>query len=213
MLCAPGRVDSEEICMRKLVVAVLTVGVAVAGFAKDKKKTRLPDPVLNATTVTVAIDPQAGESLTGDQRQARLAVEHALEKWGRFRIVMYPTEVNVPDLIIEIRKGGGAVKQTIHGGPLDRRGSTIDSTNTGLSVGIETGRPNGMPASRPQTQTEVSSPDDIFSVYMTVGSWGGKVLAWRYSGKNALDAPAVRAVEEFKKTIAESEELKKQQKP
>jgi hypothetical protein len=198
--------------MRKIMVAVLIAVLAVPSFAKDKKKDRLPDQVLDARTVTVVIDPGSGESLSGDQKQARSAVERALDRWGRFRLVMYVTEVNTPDLIIEIRKGGSGAKQTIHGGPLDQRGSTIDSIDQGVAIGVEAGRPNAAPASRPHTQTEYSNADDVFCVYATTGT-SGRALVWRYSGKNALDAPVVRAVEEFRRAIAESEEAKKQKTP
>src|SRR5205823_4632214 len=90
-------------------------------IAKDKNKAVLPAYVLNAQTVLVVINPEAGEPLTDPtaNRRAREDVERALMKWGRFHLVM---ESQTADLVLAVRKGTGrAVTPTISGGPLDDR--------------------------------------------------------------------------------------------
>src|SRR5438270_10038094 len=60
------------------------------GFAGEKKKTILPDYVLQAHTVAVIINPGSETPLLnpGENRQAQDDVERALTKWGRLRPVM-----------------------------------------------------------------------------------------------------------------------------
>jgi hypothetical protein len=48
-------------------------------------------------------------------------------------------------------------------------------------------------------QTETRSPEDEFFVFMQIGD--SKALVYRFTAKNALDAPTVRAVYEFKKAV------------
>jgi len=191
--------------LRKLLIVSVLALVAIPAFCKDKKKQRLPDVVLNASTIAVFTTPGAGESITGDQQKARAAVEHALREWGRFRVETLGVEAPQLDLIIEVHKGGGA-RPTIAGIP--DRGSTIDRTSAGVDVAIG-GR--GGNRERPQVQTESASPEDDFCVYLP--SEGSKTLVFRYSANHALDAPTVRAVEEFKRAIQESENAKKQSNP
>jgi hypothetical protein len=55
--------------------------------------------------------------------------------------------------------------------------------------------------------------DDMFVVYH--GSEGNPMdgpLAWRYVGKDALKAPSVPAVAEFRKAIEEAEKQQQKQK-
>ena len=109
------------------------------------------------------------------------------------------------DLIIEVKKGGG-VRKTIVGIP--QRGTTIDRTTTGIDIAAGSAGP---PRNAPRTQTEAASPDDEFYVYMQME--GSKALVFRFSAKNALDEPVVRAVNEFKKAVEESENARRQQTP
>ena len=69
----------------------------------------------------------------------------------------------------------------------------------------------------PQVGSEVGPSEDLFEVYIGgEGSIGRPEYPldapsiWRYMGKNALDGPQVKAVEELKNAITESEQAKKQ---
>jgi hypothetical protein len=191
--------------MRRLLFLTFTLLVALPGFCKDKKKQRLPDAVLDARTVAVYVMPDVGETLSGDQQKARATVEHALREWGRYRVQTFGVETPNLDLIIEVKKGGG-VRKTIAG--LPQRGTTIDRSSAGIDVSVGS---LGGPRPTPHTQTEAASPDDEFYVYMQMGD--AKALVYRFSAKNALDAPTVRAVYEFKKAVEESENVRRQNSP
>lgn len=89
--------------------------LVVEARAKDKKPI-MPASVLNAETIAVIIDPNAGESITGDNRQARAEVESALRKWGRYQVLPFPENA---DLIVAVRRASGTVKPTIGRPPND----------------------------------------------------------------------------------------------
>jgi hypothetical protein len=188
--------------MRKFLLLAFVVFLALPVFCKDKKKQRLPDAVLDASTVAVYVMPDVGETLSGDQQKARTTVEHALREWGRYRVQTFGVEAPQLDLIIKVKKGGVA-QRTIAGIP--QRGTTIDRSSAGLDVSVGS---LGGPREKPHAQTEVASPDDEFYVYMSMGD--SKALVYHYTAKNALDAPVVRAVTEFKKAVEESENIRRQ---
>ena len=75
-------------------------------MAADKKKNSLPPSVLNARTVLVLIDPQAGISVNAPlaNKTAQEDVEKAFMKWGRLTPVM---DMETADLVITVRKGSG----------------------------------------------------------------------------------------------------------
>jgi hypothetical protein len=187
----------------------LTLLLASAGSAKDKSKAALPADVLNARTVLVVINPEAGESLTDPNAnvQARADVEKALTKWGRFDLVM---EARSADLVIAVRRGSGkAVTPTVKGGPLDQQPVILQPQDGSIRIGGRRGRPDDVTSSEtgssdpsPHIQTEVGSKDDRFEVYR-----GGVIYpldsspVWRYIAKDALRAPSVAAVEQFRKAI------------
>src|SRR2546430_11051790 len=107
-----------------LVVSVLLLW-CLMGAAKDKKKALLPADVLEARTVLVIIDPDAGIEAehSNANRMAREDVEQALMKWGRYSLVMEP---QTADLIITVRKGSGKIAQpTIGGVPQNSDGGVI----------------------------------------------------------------------------------------
>src|SRR5579864_867279 len=114
--------------MRVIVVALL---LSLTGFvtAKEKTKTTLPAYVLDAKTVMVMIDPDAGISMSdpGGNRTAQSDVEKALLKWGR-----YTPAISMPmaDLIVVIRKGSEkAVQPTIGGVPTNDRPVVVNPTD------------------------------------------------------------------------------------
>lgn len=194
--------------MRRLIALGLLISLlSTVSFCKNKKKQGLPDIVLNAKTVYVRIDPDAGASVTNpnEQNAAVENVEQALRAWGRFRVLSF-SSAEEPDLVIEIRKGGGA-RTTLHGGPINQRpGVTIgDIGNVHLGSGApptDTGSPT--------MQSGYSTDQDSFVVYFGSES---KAPLWRYSGKGSLDSAQPRAVTEFKKAITDAEEAKKQNNP
>src|SRR5579859_7798042 len=106
---------------RKILAFSFLLAFSVTAAAKDKKKIVLPTDILEARTVLVVIDPDAGIALDSPNanRTARDAVERALMNWGRFRLA---DDVATADLIISIRKGNGKMAQpTIGGIPNNRR--------------------------------------------------------------------------------------------
>jgi hypothetical protein len=185
--------------------------------AKNKKKQALPDYVLNAHTIFVVIAPDAGEPVAEPManRTAEENVEKAIMKWGRFELV--PDSQNA-DLIIAVRRGSG-FGPVIQNSPADHRPVIIQSTEGNARVGVHQGRPPdasdpGGPLDRsPRIATEGGPSEDAFEVYM--GGVSHPLDAsplWRYMGKDALKAPRVDAVEQFRKAIDESEK-QRQHKP
>ena len=103
------------------ISVLLFIPFLATSFSDAKDKVVLPADVLNAQTVQVVIQPEAGEPLTDPDanRRAQDDVERALAKWGRFQVVM---SSQTADLIIAVRKGTGrAVTPTVSGGPIDNR--------------------------------------------------------------------------------------------
>lgn len=198
---------------RVLVLALgLTMVCVVAVGKEKKKKVLLPQDVLQARTVLVVIDPDAGVSLDSPKanRKAQENVEKALMKWGRFALA---TDLSTADLVITVRKGSGKVVQpTIGGIPTNNRPVIFEPTDSGGRVGGSRGTPpmGGDPTAHqspnPAPQVEVGPANDMFVVYR--GETDQALLApavWRYTAKGALDSPDVPAVEAFRKLIAEAE--------
>jgi hypothetical protein len=198
---------------KTVISAFLPLLLVTPAFTKGKSKPTLPTYVLQAHTVAVVIDPDAGESVT-DPRANQVAqkdVETALLKWGRFEpLVGTPTA----DLIIVIRKGHNKlVDETIPDHRQNDRVGVINPTDNGISVGAQRGRQPGMPGTSSQdpqptspSQTEIGNVDDSFYVY------DGKadnpregVPAWKLVAKDCLHSNDVPAVDQFRKAIAEAE--------
>ena len=205
-------------CRIRFVVLIALL-LSCVSFAKKKNKQELSDVVLNAQTVLVVIQPGADEPVTNPtaNRTAQENVENALTKWGRFHLVMSP---QTADLVIAVRKGhaGGP---TISNSPADDRPVIVEPNDGDVRTGAQIGRPPGLtdpglgPQDRrgPHIRNEIGSSEDSFEVYL-----GGVEYpldfapVWRYMGKNALNAPTVAAVSQFRKAIDESEK-QRQQKP
>lgn len=194
-----------------LLVPLLLVPLA---DAKNKKKQALPDIVLKAQTVLVVIHPEAGEPLTNPManRNAQEAVEKAITKWGRFQLVM---DGETADLVIAVRRGH-ASGPTVRNSPADDRSVIYQRTGGDVRAGGQRGRPDltdpglgGASDREPRLGTEIGSSEDAFEVYR------GRVQypldappVWRYMAKDALSAPQVSAIEQFKKAIEESEKAR-----
>ena len=198
------------------IALLIVVAFASVTLAKDKKNL-LPAYVLNARTVLVMIEPDAGAPITDltGNKKALDEVERAISKWGWLTPVQ---DAQTADLIITIRKGHDRlVEPTIGGGPVNDRPVVVQSTDSSVRVAGRGRQPDSSadPTNAPRNpsvhpQTEIGSANDSFTVYQ------GKVERplegapmWRYVGKNALRGPNVAAVTEFRKAV---EETQKQQK-
>ena len=206
--------------MRCRAFAFLTVMlvVAILAFGNDKKKPVLPVAVVNARTVVVLIDPDAGVSPPAPlaNKTAQEDVEKALAKWGRLNPVMSGM---LADFVIVVRKGNGkTVQPTIHGGPSPNdRPVVIQPNDTGIRIGGQKGRSPGGTQADPQANgtgpgVAVGASEDSFVVYDgTVESPLDRAPIWRYVAKNCLHSPDVPAVEEFRKIFTETEKQQQQQ--
>jgi hypothetical protein len=203
---------SARLASMLAVTALLAVPLSAPLLAKDKKKATLPEYVLRAQTVRVIVAPDSGEPLDQPMANstARDNVEKALSEWGRFRVVMDGQE---SDLVIAVRTGSGnMVRPTIKGGPIDQRGGVAQGTDSTIRIGGAQGRPPGSdPTTSPQGQgphmsNEIGPSDDTFEVYRGgVSDALDSPPVWRYVAKDCLRAPSMRAVDEFRKAIADSE--------
>jgi len=198
---------------RAFAGSLLLAMCCVVAAAKDKKKKiLLPADVLQARTVLVVIDPDAGVSAEAPyaNRTAQENVEKALMKWGRFELA---NDVSTADLVIEVRKGNGKIaQQTIGGLPTNSRPITAETTDSGGRVSGGTispmggNNPAGAQRPEPSPQVEVGAADDVFAVYR--GKRDNALDApsvWRYSARDALNSPDVPAVDAFRKLILEAE--------
>lgn len=201
------------------VAAGCVLGSCVAVAGKDKKKSTLPGYVLEAQTVFVMIDPDAGTAVTDPQgnRTAREDVEKALMRWGRLKLVM---STDLADLVIVIRKGNTQpVQPTVSGEPPNDRPVIVQGTGDTIRIGVQQGRSpdaaeTGGPT-MPGKGGEVGPSEDMFAVYQGRGfdeRLEERSLAWRYAGKGALKWPDVRAVNEFKNAVDEAVKQQQQQK-
>ena len=200
------------------VLSLLLLLVSLAP-AKDKKKILLPDYVLKARTVLVVVNPDAGISVANpnENRDAQDAVERAIMNWGRFTPVM---DAQTADLVISVRKGHGrAVNPTI-GGVENDRPVILQPNDGGIRMGGHQGAPSpvsdptlGPQQTGPYPRTEIGSSDDTFEVYRGVVEYPlDSPPVWRYSAADALNAPNVPAVAQFRKLIEEAEKQQQQQK-
>jgi hypothetical protein len=110
--------------------------------ANNKKKDSLPPEILNAQTVVVLVDPDAGMSTSEPlaNRTAQDDVEKALAKWGRLKLVLIGG--NNADLVITVRKGNGKIVQpTVSGETTNERPAVVVPSDNGIHIGVQQGRP------------------------------------------------------------------------
>jgi hypothetical protein len=198
--------------LRKCLAFSLSLLCSLSALAKDKQKVILPNDVLEARTVLVVVDPDAGVAVDAPtaNRTAQEDVEKALMNWGRFNIAV---DASTADLIISVRKGNGKIAQpTIGGVPTNNRPVIVEPTDSGISIGGHKGNPpqagdptNAEPQS-PSPQVEVGQAEDTFEVFR--GKRDNPLdypAVWRYSARDALRSPSVPVVDQFRKLIAEAE--------
>ena len=199
---------------RASVLLVATLFIASAGFAKDKKPP-LPFTVLQARTVVVLVDPDAGISVEDPRanQTAQKDVETAFLNWGRFLPLLSGQPA---DLIIVVRKGHGhLVEDTITDPRQNDRPAVINPTDNGVAIGAQRGpqgttMPNTLPSNPPTpapgSQMDIGAPDDSFVVYQGgVSNPLDTPPIWRYVTKDGLHSHDVPAVAAFKKALAETE--------
>ncbi len=201
---------------RAPVLVALSLLLVTVGFAKGKTKRTLPPYVLQARTIAVIIDPDAGLSID-DPRANQVAqkdVETALLNWGRFEPVLSTQNA---DLIVVLRKGTGRlVSQTIPDPRQNNRPGVITPTDNGILIEGQHG-PQANQSSVPQAgskpesvglhpKTEIGGSEDWFTVYEGgVTNPLDSSPAWRYVAKDGLRSHTVPAVAEFRKAVAEAE--------
>ena len=181
---------------------------------KNKKKQVLPDYVLNAETILVVIHPDAGEPLTSPManRTAQENVERAMTQWGRFRLVMDP---ETADLVVAVRKGH-ASGPTVRNSPVDDRSVIYQPSPGDTRTAGQHGRPGlndpslgGATDRGPHLSNEIGSSEDAFELYRGRVQYPlDSAPIWRYMAKDALSAPRVSAIEQFKKAIDDSEKVR-----
>ena len=123
---------------------LLSLVLLLACFApaNTKKKDALPAEVLEAQTVVVLVDPDAGMSTSAPlaNRTAQEDVEKALAKWGRLKPVLVG---NTADLVITVRKGNGKIVQpTVNGEPTNDRPVVVVPSDNGIHIGAQQGHPS-----------------------------------------------------------------------
>ncbi len=199
----------------RLLLSSLLLLLCLSAEAKSKKKFILPADVLQARTVLVLIDPDAGMSSEAPNanRIALRDVENALQKWGRFQLAI---DTSTADLVITVRRGTGKLAEPTIGG-LPNNGPVIlqpgsDGGRAGGGNVPPIGGPgsSGPPRTSPSPQIEAGAPDDMFVVYRGRREDPREnpldaPPVWRYTDKDALDSPGVPAVEVFRKLIIEAE--------
>jgi hypothetical protein len=187
--------------------------------AKDKTKDLLPGYILQAKTVAVLIDPDAGVDVTAPEanRTAQKDVETALLHWGRFEPVI---DSSTADLLIVVRKGNGKnVNATIPDTQQNRRPGVVNGTDTSILIGGQRGKQPNTPGEPdaslpggPHPKTEIGEAADSFLVYEGQQKDALDTSpGWRFVAKDALHSHDVPAVDAFRKAIADAE--KKSAKP
>jgi hypothetical protein len=186
---------------------------------RNKKKI-LPAFVLEARTVLVVVDPDAGISPLNpnENRVAQEDVEKAFTSWGRFSPVM---DAQTADLVISVRRSHGrAVNPTIGGVP-NNCPVILQPNDSEIRVGGQQGTSTPVtdpsaepPPTGPHPQTEVGPSDDTFAVYRGHVEYPlDTPPIWRYVAKDALSSPSVPAVTQFRKAIEQSDKELSQKKP
>jgi hypothetical protein len=197
-------------CKRLILIIVCSTALLSSSFAKDKNKSSLPDAVLQAQTVRVVVSPDAGLSINQPtaNANARDRVENALQAWGRFKIVYEGDS----DLVIAVRASNGqAASPTIENGSTDTHISGVQYGK--VTVGTSQG--HGPAMSEPTVNSKSTGPHvgkqidggrDLFAVYQ--GGPMYKMSApplWKCERKNALKAPDMVAIREFRKAVDTAE--------
>jgi len=189
---------------RFLTLFTLSAVTLLPLSAKEKqKKSPLPPSVLEAKTISIVTEPDAGHALENPlaNQTAQKDVEAAILKWGRFQPLL--STLNA-DLIIVIRKGTGHIADATISDP---RSNGVPVGQAGNQPGLDNRPPPTNPGT-PTAQGDISNTEDSFLVY------DGKTQAplnsppiWRYNGMDGLRSHSVPAVDAFRKAVTETEKI------
>ncbi len=197
-------------CKRLILIIVCSTALLSSSFAKDKNKSSLPDAVLQAQTVRVVVSPDAGLSINQPtaNANARDRVENALQAWGRFKIVYEGDS----DLVIAVRASNGqAASPTIENGSTDTHISGVQYGKVTVGASQRHGPAMSEPTVNPKSTgphvgKQIDGGRDLFAVYQ--GGPMYKISApplWKCERKNALKAPDMVAIREFRKAVDTAE--------
>jgi hypothetical protein len=219
-------VKEVEMRMRAPMMLIAGLLIAMPAVAKDKDKI-LPVYILQAHTVVVLIDPDAGIDIQ-DPRANQVAqkdVETALAKWGRFEVLNGSQKA---DLVVVIRRGHKRATDVTVNDPAQNNRVGVTPTDNGMGAGAQLGRApvvGGYPdspsarAAQAQTQTpipqtEIGFTEDSLVVYSGVSERPlDGAPGWRYMGQEGLHSHNVPAVDDFRKAVAAAEKAAASKKP
>ena len=173
--------------MPRSLAATLALAIAPA-FALEAGTPPVPAAVLEARYVALAYDVGDGfvpaafvvppMEVTSRDREAVAAVRDRLERWGRYRIM---DRIQDADLVVAVRAGRlGSIGFTVVGGG---RGQAELVRGRGLDL-------------------EVSSPDDLLSVYAV--SPGPGALLWRGQARKGLEGRDPRLLRDLRRAIEDA---------
>jgi hypothetical protein len=184
--------------------------------AKEKqKKSPLPPSVLEAKTISIIIEPDAGHSLENPManQTAQKDVEAAILKWGRFQPMLSTQNA---DLIIVIRKGTGHIADASISDPQNSgRPGSMTPSNDGVPVSDQRSnqpsldnRPPPTNPGTPTTHGDITNTEDSFLVYDGHAQTPLNLPPiWRYNGVDGLRSHSVPAVDGFRKAVTETEKI------
>jgi hypothetical protein len=197
--------------------------VTVAGAQQKPISPQYVRDFVDARTIAVVAASQSQLSAEGVQEneRARLEVQQALRKWGKYEVTL---DTATADLIVVVRKGH---RQATTADPSNRPPIVFDPGDSGINIGIHHGQ--NPPLSRTDTNrttsgtrigSEMSSGEDLFDVYLGNTPLPGdgsrnqtqypldEPPAWSYMADDALNSPKLEAVVVFKKAVEAAEKKK-----
>ena len=211
--------------MKRAVWLVFSVLLAtVAGGQQNRIPQIRERDILDARTIAVvAYSSQSAGADAQENQRARLAVQEALHRWGRYEIV----EATVADLIVLVRKGH-AQTATI-GGTIGTPPVVLGPLDSGTGISIHRGQdpplsrtdPSQASGRRRVGGSEGGSPDDLLEVYLGRTPLPGDASrnatqypldeppVWFYAANDALTPPKIEAVAVFRKAVEAAEKKKR----
>lgn len=159
-------------------VLLAIIALSTVGYSQQTLKP-LPKIVVHAKYVLVTTDKGYDLSdpniLPGD-REAVVAVQNAIKKWGRYELAYRPKDA---DLILLVRKG------------------RVMETQPQLRVGKSSTTPWEVGGTAP---VDAGDPRDMLAAYEAENGLDAAPL-WRDSLKGGLDTPGVALVQQLRKAV------------